>query len=224
MNIYFDGKSANKVAKSKSTIVNNNTINVNYFSKTDKVNDEKRGLLYYDNLNQTWVFCGLQQKSVKNCYNLVLLLESPHKDEYDSCGNPLRPANGTTGTKIQKLFAKQVNNNNAKWKLEEGKIYCVWLVNAIQYQTSAFNQLNNQSNYNKQWRSVRNYIFKTLWKNEQLFNLQADLTKRINTIKPKITINCVTGGKSASGLRTMVNKSISQQWTTFCYSHPSSWK
>lgn len=220
MNIYFDGKNAHKVAKSKSTIVNNNTINVNFYQQ-DKVNDEKRGLLYYDNLHQTWVFCVLQQKSVKNCYNLVLLLESPHKAEYDSNGNPLRPANGTTGTKIQKLFAKQANNNKS-WGLNKKKTYCVWLVNAIQYQTSAFNQLNNQKNYNEQWRSIRNYIFKTLWKNEQLFNLQADLTKRINTIKPKVTINCVTGGKSASGLRTMVNKLIKQP--VICYYHPSSWK
>ena len=219
MNIYFGGKSAQKVAKSKSTIVNNNTINVNFYQQ-DKVNDEKRGLLYYDNFYKTWVFCGLQQKSVKNCDNLVLLLESPHKAEYDLYGNPLRPANGTTGTKINDLFAKQANNNKS-WRLNKEKTYCIQLVNAIQYQTSAFNQLNNQKNYNKQWRSIRNYIFKTLWKNEQLFNLQADLTKRINTIKSKITINCVTGGKSVSGLQSMVNKLIKSR---ICYSHPSSWK
>lgn len=123
MNIYFGGKSAQKVAKSKSTIVNNNTINVNFYQQ-DKVNDEKRGLLYYDNFYKTWVFCGLQQKSVKNCDNLVLLLESPHKAEYDLYGNPLRPANGTTGTKINDLFAKQANNNKS-WRLNKEKTYCI---------------------------------------------------------------------------------------------------
>lgn len=203
------------------------------YKSIDKVNDEVRGILYFDLKNNNWVFCGMFQKkisaicNINKIENLVLLLESPHKDEYDIYGNPLRPANGRTGTNINNLFAKQINNNNLKINTFQNNIaYRVWIVNAIQYQTSGYNQLHNIRMYNQSWRIVRNNVFKALWNNEKKFNLQADLVRRLNQIAPSIIINCVTGGKNKNGLKMLVENVLYNHnlKSSALYYHPSCWK
>lgn len=160
--------------------------------------------------------------------NLVLLLESPHKDEYDIYGNPLRPANGRTGTNINNLFAKQINNNNLIINtLQNHIVYRVWIVNAIQYQTSGFNQLQALGAiYNQSWRIVRNNVFKTLWNNETIFHLQEDLVGRLNQIHAPIIVNCITGGKNKNGLKMLVEKVLCNHnlKSSALYYHPSCWK
>lgn len=212
--------------KSKKSIFNNN---LNYYS-TDRVKDEVRGFLYFDSKNNKWVFCGLFQKKLSSnkIENLVLLLESPHKDEYDIYGNPLRPANGRTGTNINNLFAKQINNNNLKINiLQNNIVYRVWIVNAIQYQTSGFNQLQVLGTiYNQSWRIVRNNVFEALWNNETIFHLQEDLVGRLNQISASIIINCVTGGKNKNGLKMLVENVLKNHnlKSSALYYHPSCWK
>ena len=212
--------------KSKKSIFNNN---LNYYS-TDRVKDEVRGFLYFDSKNNKWVFCGLFQKKLSSnkIENLVLLLESPHKDEYDIYGNPLRPANGRTGTNINNLFAKQINNNNLKINiLQNNIVYRVWIVNAIQYQTSGFNQLQVLGTiYNQSWRIVRNNVFEALWNNETIFHLQEDLVGRLNQISASIIINCVTGGKNKNGLKMLVENVLKNHnlKSSDLYYHPSCWK
>lgn len=224
------GNRAKKVkTKSKKIIFKKNLI----YNSTDRVKDEARGFLYFDSKNNKWVFCGIFQKKlsaisyIKKIENLVLLLESPHKDEYDIYGNPLRPANGITGTNINNLFAKQINNNNLIINTLQNNIaYRVWIVNAIQYQTSGYNQLHNIRMYNQSWRIVRNNVFKALWNNEAIFNLQADLVYRLNQIAPSIIINCVTGGKNKNGLRMLVENGLQNHnlISSALYYHPSYWK
>lgn len=230
MEITVDNISIIVNTKSKKSIFNNN---LNYYS-IDRVKDEVRGFLYFDLKNNKWVFCGLLQKKlnsinyINKIENLVLLLESPHKDEYDVYGNPLRPANGRTGTNINNLFAKQINNNNLIINTLQNNIaYRVWIVNAIQYQTSGFNQLQALGKiYNQSWRIVRNNVFKTLWKKETIFNLQADLVHRLNQIAPSIIINCITGGKNKNGLRMLVEDGLRNNnlISSALYYHPSYWK
>lgn len=193
------------------------------FSFNDRVADEPRGFLYYDNHNNTWVFCGLSQNGFNqstNTKNLILLLESPHKDEFDSVGNPLRPANGITGTKINQLLAQKVSGIN----LNQSTVYCVWLVNAIQYQTSAYIQLNGQNGYKKVWRTVRNAIFRTLWSRQ---TIRDDLFQRIHyLINPDLIINCVTGGYNIglNGLvQSFLKSRISSSVQNYYLPHPSSW-
>lgn len=75
MNISINGLSVTVKTKSKNAIYTNNLS----YTNSDKVIDERRGFLYYNN---GWVFCGLNQTTPSRCDNLVLILESPHKDEF----------------------------------------------------------------------------------------------------------------------------------------------
>lgn len=217
MDITINNVTQSVKTKSKNIIFTNNNL---YYNSGDKVNDEKRGFLYYDNKTSKWVFCGLNQliPTPNSCEHLILLLESPHKDEYDNFGKPLRPANGKTGLKINKFLTNQIQKS---WKLNSNIIYCVWIVNAIQYQMSGYNQLKTFLNYDKIWHTVRNCVFKTVWNSEKLFGLQFDLKTRISSINPAIIINCVTGGKKTSSLRNLVGSVV--QCHSTC-SHPSMWK
>ena len=87
------------------------------FDTKDAVHDEIRGYLVY--VNSNWSFVGPTQYSIQ--YNnetikkLALVLESPHKDEYDNNFVPLRPANGKTGNSINtkicsRGFISNLNN------------------------------------------------------------------------------------------------------------------
>ena len=129
----------------------------------------------------------------------------------------MRPANGITGTKINQLLAQKVSGIT----LNQSTVYCVWLVNAIQYQTSAYIQLNGQNGYKKVWRTVRNAIFRTLWSNQ---GIQNDLFQRIHSINPDFIINCVTGGYHI-GLNGLVQSLIStiKGVPNYYLPHPSSW-
>jgi len=213
MILYFNNKHL------KSNYKNNYFNNYNlYYSLSDVVNDEKRGYLYY---KKTWIFCGLNQISKPNkTQNLIILLESPHKKEYDSYGNPLRPANGRTGFNINNKLSNIISNLNINFNKRD--IYTVWIMNAIQYQTSAYNQLHNVNKYNKNWRKLRNNVFKTMWDS---FSLKKDLIKRINSLPGTtyLILNCVTGGKATYGLRSLVSKFLKNNFVILEQNHPSTW-
>lgn len=201
------------ISKSASGIQNATVI----FSNNEKVMDEPRGFLKY--VNSQWVFYGLSQITPKAFEKMVIVLESPHKDEFSSAGVPIRPANGVTGSKINLLLAHIINNRPPKG-INKSIIYKVYLVNSIQYQTSCYQALHNYPDYNANWHTIRNCVFKELWNNGNL-SLQQDLTNRINLINPSVIMNCVTGGKAKSGLQSLVAKVVNSK---NLYPHPSAWK
>lgn len=201
------------ISKSISGILNSTVV----FNSNARVLDEPRGFLKYDN-NQ-WVFYGLSQINPETFEKLALVLESPHKNEFSPVGIPLRPANGITGNKINNLLADVINNRPPNG-INQKITYKVYLINAIQYQTSCYKILHVFPDYKDNWHTIRNYVFKVLW-NTQQFNLQSDLTSRIKAINPSIIMNCVTGGKSHASLQQLVERVIK---SNNLYSHPSSWK
>ena len=131
----FSKKSA--LSQSSTGLLNRNI----YFNNEDGVFDEARGYLYYDPTSSAWVFCGLNQITPRNPRIMALILESPHKSEYDATGKPLRPANGKTGTCINNYLGKQIKATPPR-NINPESIYKVHLVNAIQFQTSCYNQLH----------------------------------------------------------------------------------
>jgi hypothetical protein len=219
MNIQINGATLTPIFSKSINIFSllSGTPNLNV-ALTHAVADEARGYLYYNRQCNTWIFCGLNQISPKNFSKMVLLLESPHKDEFSASGHPLRPANGKTGKKINQLLGKIVSNNSPK-SLNNGTIYKVYLVNAIQYQTSCYLGLHVYPWYSKNWRTIRNSVFKCLW-NDNNLGLQKDLCTRIKMINPSIIMNCVTGGNNPKGLRAMVEQLVH---SNNLYNHPSSW-
>lgn len=220
MNIQINNQNISIVFSSRANISNSTSGIPNatvIFSNNEKVIDEPRGFLKY--VNSQWVFYGLSQITPKAFEKMVIVLESPHKDEFSSMGVPIRPANGVTGSKINLLLAQIVNNSPPNG-ISQSIIYKVYLVNSIQYQTSCYQALHNYPDYNANWHTIRNYVFKALWNNGN-FSLQQDLRNRINLINPSVIMNCVTGGKANSSLRSIVEKVVK---SNNLYSHPSAWK
>ncbi len=220
MNIHIDNQNIQITFSSKTNIfksksgIQNATVS---FSGNDKVMDEPRGFLKC--VNGQWVFYGLSQIVPKKTENMAIILESPHKDEFSSTGIPLRPANGITGYKINLLLVKEMSKRQPK-KMNKARIYKVYLINSIQYQTSCYQALHNYHDYHTNWHTIRNYVFKALWNHGEL-GLQQDLKKRINLIHPSVMMNCVTGGNAKGSLRSLVELVIN---SNDLHPHPSAWR
>lgn len=187
------------------------------FSSNEKVNDEIRGVLVFSGSN--WFFISVSQyialKSSKPLKRIGVLLESPHKDEYQN-GLPVRPANGVTGQKIEALIAQRIgtkwrSNKSIGWQIAQFD-YEVVLINAIQYQTSCYKLLGAQWN-----KTNRNHVFKLMFNN---FNLDTDLAQRLKAYNLDLLVNCVT-----NKLKNEVTSTISSiNCTCIDDDHPSTWK
>lgn len=135
---------------------------------------------------------------ISNCtyreYNVLVILESPHRFEYGNNGIPLGLAMGKTGENFFSLFASTLKKS--QMKLVERK-YNVILSNAVQYQTSCGLNPIDRELRDKNWKDI-------------YFNYggEEDLRKRIFAIKPRYTINLCTGGRNPEGLRQIVNRSL----------------
>ncbi len=187
------------------------------FSSNEKVNDEIRGVLVYSGSN--WFFISVSQytalRSSKPLKRIGVLLESPHKDEYQN-GLPIRPANGVTGQKIEALIAQRIKTIWQSDKLIDWQIaqfdYEVVLINAIQYQTSCYKLLGAQ------WdKRNRDHVFKLMFNN---FNLDTDLEQRLKAFNLDLLVNCVTN-KLKKEVRTTISLI---NCTRIDDEHPSAWK
>lgn len=187
------------------------------FSINEKVNDENRGVLVHSGAN--WFFISVSQyialKSPKPLKRIGILLESPHKDEYQN-GLPIRPANGVTGQKIESLIAQRIgtkwqSNKSIGWQITQFD-YEVVLINAIQYQTSCHKLLGAQ------WdKTNRDHVFKLMFNN---FNLGTDLAQRLKSYDLDLLVNCIT-----NKLKKEVESIISSiKCTCIVDDHPSAWK
>lgn len=173
---------------------------------------------------------------------IILVLESPHKDEYDDQKNPIGPANGKTGNHINKYLVSILNNAVGYLKPIYPK-YDLILLNAIQYQCSlGVDPL-----------IYRDAMFLCLWEQEKY---KDDFNKRLKEIILKyneryLLINGCTKGshldlltKHRGGicseyfteigyplvnlpslsLKALVSNQIgSLNYTYHCTPHPSSW-
>jgi hypothetical protein len=103
---------------------------------------------------------------------------------------------GKTGDNLFRLFIYALNKSCLK--MNEG-IYNVILTNAIQYQTSCgLNPID---------RKLRDKNWIDIYDNN---GGEEDFKKRVFVIKPKVTFNLCTGGRSPLGLRTKVSNSLIQ--------------
>lgn len=153
----------------------------------------------------------------KSEYNtIVIVLESPHKDEYIFNENQkqyIGPALGTTGqnllnwlpsvlinyvpTEIDKktATAKCIEKHNIKLG-----VYAVKLVNAVQYQCSL----------GQETELFRDNVFSKMWEKP---NIRKSFGKRLEECKPSIIINCCTKGdykREEESLRFRVQKEINK--------------
>ncbi|MDD5228866.1 MAG: hypothetical protein PHN45_03795 [Methylococcales bacterium] len=136
---------------------------------------------------------------------LILILESPHTEEFSS--NPC-PAKGKTGQRIREHIGKVID-------LSKYKDYGLIILNAIPYQCSL----------GLPTKCFRDEIFKTVWSAYG----KKDFIKRLkHTYKQgDVIVNCCTKGNSShEELRKIVQAAIIKmnlECVTIKRTHPSSW-
>ena len=120
--------------------------------------------------------------------NIIIVLESPHKDEYTFDFKPIAPAQGSTGKNIEKYIEKYILSilDNNKLELNKKK-YKILIVNPVPYQTS-LNFIHKKALKNE-YKKLRNEVWKALWENA---NLKTEFESLINNLKPKLILNCCT--------------------------------
>ena len=130
----------------------------------------------------------------KKHLRMVVLLESPHVDEFAVTGQSYStaPAWGRTGDRFDSYFLKVLNNpnnfSNIVSKLvgmpQGNVIFDIYFINAIQFQCSLGLNL-------KIANTLRDNIFFGLW-NSNPNSFKQDLIDRLDFIDPYIIINACT--------------------------------
>lgn len=212
-----------------------------------KVPDVHRYDLYFE--NWYWVISELTKKHIKKSkFNdwpiekifddkiktIVLLLESPHKDEYLYIGKsgelnqrskdfsikniekivPISPAQWSTWLKIfkhfDKLFFEISDNLNSLYK------YRILIVNPIPFQTSLFSLHGKSLKWT--YATLRNHVWETIWMDDKIKN---DFLKRLDNYKVDILVNACT-----AKVKHHINNILKNQGYSFIYTeinHPESW-
>ncbi len=147
---------------------------------------------------------------------IVIILESPHKDEFDLNFSPKGPAQGVTGVQLCEKLEGVINKHLSILNLTEEE-YKIAIINPVPVQTSLYHLI--QSPLNKsEINNLRDTIWGILWSDEALklklkfINLISD--PNVNTI-----INACT-----SRYRQQISDEIKLYSDKhFTVNHPSSW-
>lgn len=159
-------------------------------------------------------------------FALVILLESPHRDEFGaSVGSPIGPARGVTGEGIDRYLETVLRDDErCRCLIRRRRPDRVIITNPIPFQTSLY--AIHRGRLDK-WRTLRDKIWRELWKLEDSNGccvFQRCLLTKLQRYNPALIINACTGGEKGLGLK--VTKVLSQHYPDLCIkkNHPSSWK
>lgn len=147
---------------------------------------------------------------------IVLLLESPHKDEYDSANNPIAPAQGKTGENIEKYIIsvlEDIKSRDKKLLKEEG--YRLIVCNPIQYQTSLY--MYHKQDLKDDYATLRNQCWRKMWQEDCI---RDNFKERIKSYKPELIINACTSSLKDNVTKFLKEKGYNNIYTTY---HPSYW-
>jgi len=186
-------------------------IKSSFFEGAKKVNDKWRYNLSFS--GERWNLNTLEHdKTICNKKNnIIIILESPHREEYDEYFNPLGPAKGATGIAFTNYFLSHALPilKSLGMLLKNDKEYCVCFVNPVQHQTSLYEIHKKGLN-----SDLRDKVWKALYP-----NCKIDFRKRLKSYKPKFIINACTS-KLKRDLDEELNMVVSEKFET---PHPSSW-
>lgn len=145
---------------------------------------------------------------------VILILESPHKDEFDLENHALGPANGATGRHIRNrdyfnaVFGEQIHD------------YGLILMNAIRYQCSL----------GIPPECVRDKIFRAVWQNGGKANFTERIRAYYSVERGDLIANCCTASNEGGRkLRDLVQDALLElvptipPGTIIRRTHPSSW-
>ena len=215
---------------------------VGNFTNNLTVPDSIRGVLCYSNERDCWEFAELINNNRKlrgiktnlkqiECFRkIIIILESPHRDEYDKNGKPLFPAQGKTGSKIVKNIENIEKwrgvNNSLSIKLDREKSYCVILMNPVQYAASCYKFWDTiKAKNGKVPANLTDFthkVFEFLFLNNDL-RLKEDFKERLRNLYTKgdIVINSTTEKNRSIVKNAIEEVKIEIHLTTL---HPSSRK
>ena len=149
---------------------------------------------------------------------VVLILESPHRQEYCHATGPV-PANGTTGSNIRRYLGEVLESGR---KLTDSKLEVI-LVNAVPYQCSQGAELTDDKK-----RAKRDQVFRaTFCAGGEIPGLE--FVRRLSRYvrASDIVVNCCTKGVTSPALRDLVHDSLmrlgEKNLIHLSTSHPVSW-
>ena len=116
---------------------------------------------------------------------IVLILESPHKKEYQS-GNPIAPTQGSTGTRI-KNSVLSIIHAHGNLELPVGD-YDLIICNPVQFQASLY-AIHNTSLTNPAASQLRNKAWHAIYAQEK-----NNFFARLTSYSPTVIINACTAG------------------------------
>ncbi|MGU8577019.1 hypothetical protein ACV3RL_09880 [Clostridium perfringens] len=158
----------------------------------------------------------------KEIKSIVIILESPHKDEYlekDKHLIPKGPAQGKTGEGIKENILVLLNELQQNYDLDfKNGIYRVILINSIMYQTSIYSLHKVGLSENLKYQKLRDNIWRQIWANKESKKLLNDRVKKSN---PYLIINaCTKVGKEE------ISKLLSEEnyENIIETNHPCTWK
>ena len=164
----------------------------------------------------------LQQR--REVRNIVLLLESPHSEEYgESIMYPEAPARGRTGRNIDQYLGTVLSH--VQGGFTEADCHVI-ISNPIQFQTSLYAIHEGSLS---SWRTLRNNVWKTLWCEQ---SIRENFRRRLTRYNPCVIINACTGRRNYAGslkrrVRTLVSEFFDESAQVApCYyeiTHPASW-
>ncbi|EOU1912317.1 hypothetical protein GZ981_002218 [Clostridium perfringens] len=129
----------------------------------------------------------------KEIKSIVILLESPHKDEYLEEDKQLilkGPAQGKTGEGIKENILVLLNELQQNYDLDfKNGIYRFILINSITYQTSIYSLHKVGLSKNLKYQKLRDGIWKKIWDDKESKELLED---RIEKSNPYLIINACT--------------------------------
>ena len=167
----------------------------------------------------------LRQREQRGIGNIVLLLESPHKDEY--IADPKRPACGKTGDNIDRCLGtvlSRIEECEGQQPIVPGSH--VIISNPIQFQTS-LHAIHGKSPRadNGKWGTLRDNVWRTLWNEEHI--QQCFRERLVDTYNPTLIINACTGDrKNTDSLKRHVEdfvRAALQNVPHYYVGHPASW-
>ena len=183
---------------------------------------------YYDH---DPIAAGAEEKTI------VIVLESPHKDEYlRNIGQPIAPAQGTTGSNIQGWLDDVLRSCPLlHYEVREGAR--VLLSNPVQFQASLVSIVDcskQDKKNNPAWKKVRDAVWQALWfaetgeqeTNNVRFPIKDCFRSRLSAYGPDYIINACTSKGGMKKMKKSVNELLKHH---FCeckryeVSHPAVW-
>ena len=163
---------------------------------------------------------------------LVIVLESPHRDEYGcSVAAPIAPARGKTGIRIDKLLITVLNSCPQLTKsLSDCAPVRVVISNPVPFQTSAY-AIHRGRLKQKDWTPLRDAIWRALWDLKEsnpedsaqpCFVLQNNYRETLCGYNPIAVINACTSGLNSEVERFLHGLCITAP--LYKAHHPSAWK